>query len=129
MKTVFKLESDQDCRNLYEFLKAHWPARAREKHPLVVTVEPAGAKRSNRQNARYHAILQHIEAWAWVEGEQYPSEVWHEMFKRKFVGILDLPGGGMAGQSSSDLTTMEFQTFMDKVEAYAASELGVSFPG
>jgi hypothetical protein len=40
---------------------------------------------------------------------------------------IELPDGQVTGKSSTTLTTVEFAEFCDRVEAYAAIELGVTF--
>ena len=62
-----------------------------------------------------------------VNGKLYPAEIWHEQFKRQFIGFDELPNGQVIGKSSTNLTTTEFSEFCSQVEAYAASELGVTF--
>ena len=86
-------------------------------------------KRTKAQNKRYwgQGVLAQVAAQAVVNGKQYDAEVWHEMFKRLFIGVVELPNGEVVGKSSADLTTAEFSEFCTRVEAYAASELGVTF--
>ena len=86
-------------------------------------------KRTSRQNRRYwgNGVLAQIAEQAAPGGKQYPAEVWHEMFKRMFIGVVELPDGSVQGMSSTDLDTAQFCEFSDKVEAYAATELGVTF--
>jgi hypothetical protein len=86
-------------------------------------------KRTPAQNRRYWGggVLAQIAAQAVVGGKQYPAEVWHEQFKRQFIGVVELPNGEVIGKSSTELDTSEFSEFCEQVEAYAASELGVTF--
>lgn len=86
-------------------------------------------KRTSRQNRRYwsNGVLKQIAEQATVNGRLFPAEVWHEQFKRQFIGLIELPNGGVIGKSSTELTTAEFCDFCDQVEAYAATELGVAF--
>lgn len=86
-------------------------------------------KRTKAQNKRYwgQGVLAQVAAQAVVNGKQYDAETWHEMFKRLFIGVVELPNGEVVGKSSTDLTTAEFSEFCTRVEAYAATELGVTF--
>lgn len=86
-------------------------------------------KRTKAQNKRYwgQGVLSQVAAQAVVNGKQYDAEVWHEMMKRLFIGVVELPNGEVVGKSSADLTTAEFSEFCTRVEAYAATELGVTF--
>lgn len=86
-------------------------------------------KRTKAQNRRYwgNGVLKQIADQAAVNGRLYSAETWHEQFKRQFIGVIELPSGEVIGKSSADLTTAEFCEFCDQVEAYAATELGVTF--
>lgn len=86
-------------------------------------------KRTAPQNRRYWGggVLAQIAAQAAPHGKLYAAEVWHELMKRKFIGVVELPDGSVIGMSSAKLTTVEFSEFCTKVEAYAATELGVTF--
>ena len=86
-------------------------------------------KRTPKQNRRYwgRGVLAQIAEQATVGGKLYSTETWHEQFKRQFIGVVELPNGEVIGASSSKLTTAEFCLFCDKVEAFAATHLGVTF--
>lgn len=106
--------------------------------PFLATVLQGGGrwvltvtrrKRTQPQNRRYwgQGVLAQVAAQAVVNGKQFSAETWHEMFKRMFIGVDELPNGDVNGKSSTQLTTAEFSEFCTKVEAYAATELGVTF--
>lgn len=86
-------------------------------------------KRTKPQNRRYwgRGVLAQVAEQAVVNGKLYSAEIWHEQFKRQFIGFDELPNGQIVGRSSTALTTAEFSDFCSKVEAYAATELGVTF--
>lgn len=96
-------------------------------HRWVLTIKPR--KRTSLQNRRYwgQGVLAQIAAQAAVNGCLFPAEVWHEQFKRQFIGVVQLPNGDVVGKSSTELTTSEFSDFCTQVEAFAAAELGVTF--
>lgn len=115
-----------------------WAAIKAEVFPFLATVLQGGGrwvlsiarrKRTKAQNRRYwgNGVLAQIAAQATVGGRLYSSEVWHEQFKRQFIGVEELPNGELVGKSSTGLDTAEFSVFCDQVEAYAATELGVTF--
>lgn len=85
--------------------------------------------RTNPQNRRYwgKGVLAQIAEQARVNGQEFSPEAWHELAKRKFLGVVELPDGSLVGKSSANLTTAEFSDFCTKVEAWAATELGVTF--
>ncbi|PAT31866.1 hypothetical protein CLI92_09155 [Vandammella animalimorsus] len=86
-------------------------------------------KRTLRQNRRYwgNGVLKQIAEQATVNGRMFDAQTWHEFFKRRFIGVVELPDGSVVGKSSTGLSTAEFCRFSDEVEAYAATELGVVF--
>jgi len=107
-----------------------WPYLAdnlQAERRLVLTVGPK--KRTKAQNRRYwgRGVLAQIAEQAAPGGKLYSADVWHEMFKRMFIGVEELPDGQIIGKSSTGLTTAEFCKFCDEVEAHAATELGVIF--
>jgi len=108
---------------LYPFL-TQWLQDGRR---LVLTCGPR--KRTKPQNRRYwgKGVLAQIAAQATVGGRLYSAEVWHEQFKRAFIGFDELPNGQIIGKSSTGLDTAEFSLFCTAVEAHAATELGVTF--
>lgn len=115
-----------------------WAAIKAQAFPFLASVLQGGAtwvltisrkKRTAAQNRRYwgRGVLAQVAAQATVNGRLYSAENWHEMFKRQFIGVIELPNGQVIGKSSTDLSTKEFCDFCDEVEAYAATELGVRF--
>lgn len=108
---------------LFPFLKANMQAGA----CWVLTIKRR--KRTAAQNRRYwgNGVLAQIAAQAVVNGRLFSAETWHEQFKRQFIGVIELPNGEVIGKSSTELDTKEFCEFCDKVEAFAATELGVTF--
>jgi hypothetical protein len=127
MIRVFVLRERRHLDALLAFLAGNWEAMSTTKHPLQVNCAPESTKRNLQQNKRYWSLLHQIQEQAWVNGQQFDAEVWHEHFKRQFIGCLDLPSGQTMAMSSTHLSTSEFAEFMTRVEAYAATELGVTF--
>lgn len=86
-------------------------------------------KRTKPQNRRYwgRGVLAQVAEQAVVNGRLFSAEVWHEQFKRQFIGFEELPNGQIVGKSSTGLSTTEFSDFCAAVEAHAATELGVTF--
>lgn len=115
-----------------------WAAIKLHVFPFLAIVLQAGGRwvltikrmtRTKAQNRRYwgKGVLSQIAEQAVVNGKQFSAEVWHEHFKRKFIGVEELPDGSVRGKSSTKLTTVQFSEFCAQVEAYAATELGVTF--
>ncbi len=70
-------------------------------------------------------MLRQISEGAFVGGRQFSDEAWHEHFKRQFIGLEELPGGGQAGISTTTLSVAEFGSYMERIEAYASTDLGI----
>lgn len=115
-----------------------WAAIKAQVFPFLAEVLQGGhrwvlsikrMKRTSRQNRRYwgNGVLAQVAQQAVVNGKQFSAETWHELFKRKFIGMDELPDGSVVGKSSTKLTTAEFSDFCTQVEAYAAQHLGVTF--
>ena len=124
---VFILRTDAHAQALYAFLKANREACALAGKPLQIEISEEKDKRSLQQNKRYWAVLRTISETGWIHGKQFTSEAWHEYMKRKFIGCIDLPDGSVVSMSSAKLGVEGFQIFMQEVEAFAATELGVEF--
>ena len=108
---------------LYPFLK-QWLSDGR-KLKLTCHLRTRTAK----QNKRYwgKGVLAQIAEQATVNGCLFAAGVWHEQFKRQFIGVIELPCGEVIGKSSTELTTAEFSDFCQQVEAFAATDLNVVF--
>ena len=115
-----------------------WVAIKGQLFPFLKTVLQGGGrwvlevkrrKRTSAQNRRYwgNGVLAQVAAQAVVGGRLFSAKTWHEQFKRQFIGVEELPDGSVIGKSSTKLTTTEFCDFCDAVEAYACTELGVTF--
>lgn len=129
--------SEQLVIELYNRQQA-WSAIKGQLFPFLQSVLQGGAgwvlsvarkKRTKAQNRRYWGggVLKQVAEQAVINGKTYPAEVWHEQFKRQFIGVIELPNGEVIGKSSTGLSTKEFCDFSDQVEAFAATELGVRF--
>ena len=92
---------------------------------MAVEIHEVKARRSIQANRRHWALMNQISEEAWIEGRQYSPEVWHEFFCRRFIGVIDLPGGTSMAESSSILNSKEFSEFDQKIEVYMSTELGL----
>lgn len=123
---VFVLRDEPHARSLWGFLKANWKELAQAGRPLSITVQEHKAKRSLEQNRLYWQRLNEIAEQAWVGGKQFSAEAWHEFYKRQLIGYEELPRGGTVGISTTSLSVAEFSDYINRVEAYAATELGIN---
>ena len=91
-----------------------------------VELYPTGQKRSLRANRLYWAWMQCLED----ETGQY-KEDFHDYFKAKYLGTEQKEIFGLLIDKEITTTTLkskEFWIYMQKVQAEAASEFGVTVP-
>lgn len=129
MIRTFVLRSDVDANELWAYLKAHWRNQAQCGKPVSVAVSQHKEKRSQQQNARYWKILSQVSDGAIISGKKYKPESWAELFKEMFIGLEELPNSRYTSISTTTLSVEEFSIYMDKIEAYAVTELGINFEG
>lgn len=95
-------------------------------HPVEIIVRLRKSKRSIEQNKRYWALLRDVAATVWVDGKQYRDEVWHEQFRRWFIGMdeITMPDGTteLRGISTTKLSVGEFTEYMQCIEQWAAEQ-------
>ncbi len=106
-------------------------------HKLVAEVRLQEDDRSLQQNAYYWAAcLRDISEQAVIGGQRYTAEAWHELFKRQFLGY-QVKKVAIAGakrkrvtrtlRSTTGLSVRAMSQYLDQVQAFAASDLGVQF--
>jgi len=122
---VFVLRDVTHVRSLHAFLKSNAQAMAKEGRPLAVHVTEHKARRNSAQNRLYWALLRDISEQAWVDGKQYSSEAWHAYFAGQYIGREETPGGGSIAISTTTLSVHEFADYVTRIQAYAATELGI----
>jgi hypothetical protein len=87
-------------------------------------VRPYKAKRNTEQNRLMWAVLNDI-----AEQTPWSAEVWHEFFKRTYIGIdeIQMPDGSVVqrGMSTTKLDVREFANYVTKIQRYATDELGL----
>lgn len=130
----FVLHGPNVWHALAAFVKANAKAALDASKPLRIVVTSSERKRNTEQNARlWKAVYEPIAAQAWVNGRQYDKDTWHEYMAGMFLpkDEMEMPDGTkrLRRKSTSELTVSEFSEYMQAVEAYAATELGVMFDG
>lgn len=126
---TFVLRGPEQAKVLLAFIRANAAPMAQAGRPLAVEVREHKARRSTQANRRYWALLRYVAAHAWVGGRQYGDEAWHELFKRRFIGLDELPDGSTAGISTTTLDVGAFCDYMAAIEHYAAETLGLDMEG
>lgn len=93
--------------------------------------------RSLQANRYYWAVcLREISEQATIGGQRYTVDAWHELFKRQFLGY-EVVKVRVAGKkrptiirrlrSTTRLKVKAFGKYLDEVQAFAATDLGVHF--
>lgn len=117
-----------------------WPwikAQTFAGHEVVAEFRLKEDDRSVQQNKFYWgACLKEISEQARINGQKYTPEAWHELFKRQYLGY-EIKKVTVAGsqrkkvirrlRSTTDLKVRAMSKFLDQVQAFAATELGVHF--
>lgn len=90
-----------------------------------------------KQRGFYHAaVLPQISEQAEVAGLRFTAQIWKTFFHKLYIGdrweSVRLPGQKRATPrrvriSSEDLSIRQYSELLDKVIAYAVTELGVNF--
>lgn len=109
--------------NLTGWLSEH------ERLQLVIT--PVKSARTIEQNKRLWKIYNELSMGVWVDGKQFGADVWHEYFKRRFLGCDDLilPDGTQSTitHSTTKLNTQEMAEYQNQIQAWAAVEHGMEW--
>ena len=91
-----------------------------------IKIEPVAEKRSHNQNN----LL-----WLWyacISRETgNSSDLLHELFKEMFLPLSKKEVFGIEKKiltSTTELNTIEFKNYLDKIQIFAASELGITLP-
>ena len=104
---------------------------------LSVLIQPEEDQRSIQQNRFYWGpCLKNISEQAAVGGQKYSKDAWHELFKRQFLP-RKVSKSKVAGRkktvvsvsigSTRDLSVQKMSKYLEKLQAFAATDLGVAF--
>ena len=114
--------------------KSMWEAG----HRLHVEVRLHEDTKTDRQRRYYHGVvLKAIAQQARPNGQAYPLAVWKEHFRSEYLGHKTVTTKNpLTGKkvrrrvrvSTEDLGVKGYSQLIDRVSAFAATELGVSFP-
>jgi len=127
MKKQFIIKNPQIIANIQGFLTQNYQGVLDSGEVIEVNICLHKTKRNLEQNKRLHAMLQEIANQVWINGKQFSMEAWKEQLKQIFLVVIELPNGRLMANPTHKLNTKECAEFMQKVEAYAVGELGVSF--
>lgn len=110
----------------------------RAGHQLEVEIRLHEDAKTDRQRKYYHGVvLKTIAQQARPNGAQYPLATWKEHFRAEYLGHKTVTSKNpLTGKrvrrrervSTEDLCVKGYSQLIDRVSAYAATELGVTFP-
>ncbi|HMZ86891.1 MAG TPA: recombination protein NinB [Giesbergeria sp.] len=129
------VQAGQHFKNvLAPWCKSMWAAG----HRLHVEVRLHDDAKTDRQRRYYHGVvLKTIAQQAKPNGQQYPLAVWKEHFRAEYLGSKTVTSKNpLTGKkvrrrvrvSTEDLGVKGYSQLIERVSAFAATELGVSFP-
>jgi hypothetical protein len=125
LRRHFILRQEGHFRQLLGFIGANWQACADNGKPLSVEVTEYKSQRSIPQNNLYWKRLEEIADNAWVDGKQFSRDAWHHEFGSQFLPKIPTPSGELVPVSTTTLDVAEFTEYLNKIEAYVASNLGL----
>jgi hypothetical protein len=136
VRRLFVVRESQHLESLITCVRMNWEAFANAGQPLGCMVAPYKKKRSDEQNALMWVWLTQIAEQVWTGGKRYSPETWHEHLKRELLpetcakGVDKwawLPSGErVLAMSTTDLNVREFTEYLERLAAYAATELGAT---
>jgi len=124
---IYKAGDSESHRQLGDEL------RKLKEGEFVVSVKKNRPVRSLSANKYYHAILNIIciHSGQGTGDQNFDHDELHEILKKKFNSrIVRFSKGGseIVGQSTSDLDTKEFASYVNQVKKWAKDEFGIGIP-
>lgn len=105
-----------------------------EGKDVVITIEIRKKKRSNEQNAYYHAVIIPLcqDGFKNVFGEHFSATEVHDYLKSKFLfkELVNQNTGEIErfSKSTTENSTIEMEIYHDQIRAFALEFLGVNIP-
>jgi hypothetical protein len=98
-----------------------------------ITIQKRGRKRSNQQNRYYHGVVIPIIKNALKDlGNDLSNEDIHEFLKHKFnpkeIILNDTGETFDYGASTTEMNTIDFMVYIDKIQKFSASILNTFIP-
>jgi hypothetical protein len=115
-----------------ELMREHAKAYIDRGTPIRLIVTTEERRRSVESNAHYWGvILRAIAEQAWVNGNQFTADTWHEYYAEQYCPRVEvtLPSGEIFSRrmSTSEMKQKEFSDYVTRVQANAATEHAVQF--
>ncbi len=130
--------AEQGARNCKAAFLPWAGEQLRAGRRLVIEARLYEDDKTDRQRRYLHGVvLQSIARQAMPGGQRFPLAVWKEHIRREFLGHKTVttinPVTGRKSRrrqrvSTEDLGVRAYSEYIDRVSAWAATELGVIFP-
>jgi hypothetical protein len=131
------VSTDQARENLNRQVVPWAKSMLEAGHKLLVECRLAEDAKTDAQRRYYHgAILTQIAQKAAVHGQKFPMAVWKEHFRAEYLGFKTVtvmnPMTGKKSRrrvriSTEDLGVKAYNQLIEKVTAFAVTDLGVQF--
>jgi hypothetical protein len=105
-----------------------------EGKDIIITIEKKRKKRSNPQNAYYWGIVLPMMQTGFYNnlGEHVGIQEAHEFLKGRFLfrEVVNQELGEVIklSKSTTELSTIEWETYMDQIRAFSTEFLGIQIP-
>ena len=105
-----------------------------EGKDIIITIEKKRKKRSNPQNAYYWGIVLPMMQTGFYNnlGEHVGIQEAHEFLKGRFLfrEVVNQELGEVIklSKSTTELSTIEWETYMDQIRAFSTEFLGINIP-
>ncbi|AKJ28760.1 recombination protein NinB [Caldimonas brevitalea] len=138
MPRTFIVRDETIAARVHGFIDQNAGPQIKAGKPLRVVIAPHVEDRTDAQNRfMWVAVLTPISKQVNVLGKRFSPEAWNEMLKEEYLPEENskgkkkwqiLPNGQRRLQmSTTDLDVEEMTEYLHKIQAYAASDLGVDF--
>lgn len=136
----FTVEMHNPQQGHAELTQRGWPwakSMLMAGHRIAVEFRPLEDSKTDEQRGYYHVILEFIAQHATADGKKYPMPVWKEFFRDKYLGfkvksfVNPMTGRKVRRRvrvSTEDLGVRGYATLIDKVTAFASTDLNLTAP-
>lgn len=131
MEIVAHIDEQGKLKTIQRDMIAEW-CRKHSGKTIVLKLEVKRKKRSNMQNAFYHGIcVPMVQQGMYELGTEMSLQETHEFLKIEFnyKEVPSLHGELMkVPRSTTELTTVEFMVYIEKIQRFASEYLGIVIP-
>jgi len=122
---AFEIITDSDRKRALACITS-LPLKTPGKPHFEVSVKLYRKQANHEQRKRHWARMAWLSENYWVDGKKYDRETWHEFYKRKLIGVVDMPDGSVRGLPSPD-TAKEYAEFDNGIDLVLSDD-GVYIP-